>query len=182
VNELGNDVADRNLAPSRSWSAPIAISSWRSDASAVFVQWLRRAGGNVPDDFREQGVEGLPIRGCHTREDLVVDLTERAVDVGKQPLAGSRERDDRAPAVGAITAPLDQACVFEAVEDRHKVGGVDAHQLHQGLLGGRTALAEVHERQHFIETQPGGRDCLFDAPSRSADELDDEQAARGPDV
>src|SRR5664280_681959 len=121
-------------------TSPIAISlprlagrrrsrspSWQSDASAVLVGWLRRAGGDVPDDFREQGVEGLPIRGCQTREDRVVDLMERAVDVGKQPLAGSRERDNRAPAVGAIPVPLDQACIFEAVEDRHQVGGVDAH-------------------------------------------------------
>src|SRR5664280_1192003 len=181
-HELGDDVADRNLAPSRSWSAPIAIFPPGSGASAVFVLGLRRAGGDVPDDVREQRVEGLSLRGCQTREDLVVDLTERAVDVGKQPLAGSREGDDRAPPVGAITAPLDQVCVFEAVEDRHQVGGVDAQQLHQRLLGGRTALAQVHERQHFVETQPGGRDCLFDAPPRSADELDDEQAAGGPDV
>src|SRR5258708_7200522 len=156
--------------------------AWRSDASAVLVWWLRRAGGDVLDDVGEQGVEGLPIRGREAPEYLTVDLAERAVDIGKQPLAGSCERDNRAPAVGAITAPLDQACVFEPVEDRHEVCGVDAHQVHQGLLGRRTPFEQVHQRQHFVESQPGWGDGLLDSSTRSADDLDDEQAGRGPDV
>jgi hypothetical protein len=118
---------------------------------------------------------------CQPRKDFVVDLTECAVDVGKESLARSRERHDGAPAVGAITAPLDQACILEAVEDRHKIGGVDPDELHQGLLGAGAALAQVDERQEFIGTEPGGRDRLFDASSRAAGELGDQQEGRGPD-
>jgi hypothetical protein len=40
----------------------------------------------------------------------------------------------------------------------------------------------MHEHKHFVGTQSGRRDCLFYASSRSAGELDDEQAARGPSI
>jgi hypothetical protein len=59
------DPARSNVEPrTMSGSVQAADLARASDASASFVQWLRRAGGDVPDDFREQRVQGLPLRQC----------------------------------------------------------------------------------------------------------------------
>ncbi|MDQ6775748.1 MAG: hypothetical protein M3071_05880 [Actinomycetota bacterium] len=51
------------------------------------------------------------------------------------------ERDDRATTVGSVAAALDPAGILEAAQDRDEIGGIDAEQLDERLLGRGPPLA-----------------------------------------
>jgi hypothetical protein len=133
--------------------------------------WLRAVCGDVFDGLGEQGVEGLTLGEREWRENLVVDLEQRAVEVGQESLAAGGELDDRAATVGPVAVALDEACVVEAVQDRDKIGGIDAEQFDERLLWGRPALAKVLQRVELAGAQAQWLDCLLDTPAHPAGEL-----------
>lgn len=75
------------------------------------------------------------------------------------------EGDDGAAPVGLVAMALDQAGVFEAVEDRHEVRSVDAEQLNEGLLWGGPAFAKVLKRVQLAGAQAQRLACLLDPPA-----------------
>ena len=135
------------------------------------VVWLCAVGSDVFDGLSEQGVEGLTLGECEWREDLIVDLEQRTVEVCQESLAAAGELDDRAATVGPVAVALDEACVIEAVQDRDKIGGIDAEQFDERLLCGRSALAKVLQRVELAGTQPQRLDRALDPPAHPAREL-----------
>lgn len=98
------------------------------------------------DGMGEQTVEGLALGAGERGERLVVDLLKSAVQVPEELAAARGESDDRAATVGSVSTPLDQAGIFEAVEDRDEIRGIDAEQFGERLLRGGSAFAEVLKR------------------------------------
>ncbi len=133
--------------------------------------WLCAVGGDVVDGLSEQGVEGLTLGECEWREDLIVDLEQRTVEVCQESFAAGGELNDRAATVGPVAVALDQPRVVEAVQDRDKIRGIDAEQFDERLLWGRPTLAKMLQRVELAGAEPQRLDRVLDTPAHPAREL-----------
>jgi hypothetical protein len=127
---------------------------------------------------REQCVELFAFSGGESDQDCVIEPLERLIEFGEDFIAPCRELDDRATAVGSVASALDQLGVFEIVQDRYEVSGVDANELDQRLLGGRPSVPEMLQGEQLAGAHAEGSGCTFYLSPHRARQLRDEQARR----
>src|SRR5262249_30637419 len=101
-------------------------------------------------------MQGLPLRAGERREDLVVHAEQPPVQVCEKLLTLGGQRDDRPAPAGAVAAAFNQALVFEAVQDRDQVGGVDAGQLGKHLISRWTPLRRCWRASSSVGRRPVG--------------------------
>jgi hypothetical protein len=118
------------------------------------------------------------FRGGEPDQECVVESLERVVEFGEDLLALCRELDDRAPPVGSVATALDQLGVFEIVQDRYEIRGVDANELDQRLLRGWSSVPKMLQGEQLAGAQAEGCGRSFHLSPHPTRELRDQQARR----
>src|SRR5207249_1609553 len=102
---------------------------WRSAYCRDYFSRPRKTGVVVTRDAEEQLVEHLPALGVERREEVVLDLLHDRAQAAELRLAGWCQRDGVAAAIVGIPAALDQAPLFEAVEEADELAAVELQRV-----------------------------------------------------
>ena len=85
-------------------------------------------------ELQQELVQACPLLGLEWREELVLHALGDRSELGELPLACREQGHDMPPAVGRVTPTLDQALLFELVEQPDEPAPVVAERIDGGAI------------------------------------------------